>query len=374
MGDGEFRDSFTKSVTSRAKNGMQSLSVRQVNQTKFSNKFNSEYGFEISSKEFQYDFLLNDLAASQDLSLVNTSVFSTFRYLLTSKLLISTGIRFESNDYENDLLFSPRLNAKYNMNDGQSSIIYNIGRYYQNPPEIYLSVEENQSITSVQTVQHSLTYERLISSSTKFTLAYYQKLYTNAPMLPGDDPYDEPLFLLDRLSMYSGVTSNGRSVADGVELLIEKKRAENFYGLFGASVFNTTYTDFKGISRNRDYNYKYIINLIGGCRPQKDWEFSVRWSYFGGKPYTPIDEENSLLYGDEVLFLERWNESKTPAYHSLFLRYENHKKFQSGNLIFFVEFWNAYNRGNVETYYWDERIRKISYFDFIPVGGFEYEF
>ena len=374
MGDGEFRDSFTKSVTSRAKNGMQSLSVRQVNQTKFSNKFNSEYGFEISSKEFQYDFLLNDLAASQDLSLVNTSVFSTFRYLLTSKLLISTGVRFESNDYENDLLFSPRLNAKYNMNDGQSSIIYNIGRYYQNPPEIYLSVEENRSITSVQTVQHSLTYERLISSSTKLTLAYYQKLYTNAPMLPGDNPYDEPLFLLDRLSMYSGVTSNGRSVADGIELLIEKKRAENFYGLFGTSVFNTTYTDFKGINRNRDYNYKYIINLIGGYRPQKDWEFSVRWSYFGGKPYTPIDEENSLLYGDEVLFLERWNESKTPAYHSLFLRYENHKKFQSGNLIFFVEFWNAYNRGNVETYYWDERIRKISYFDFIPVGGFEYEF
>ena len=374
MGDGEFRDSFTKRVTSRAKNGMQSLSVRQVNQTKFSNKFNSEYGFEISSKEFQYDFLLNDLAASQDLSLVNTSVFSTFRYLLTSKLLISTGVRFESNDYENDLLFSPRLNAKYNMNDGQSSIIYNVGRYYQNPPEIYLSVEENRSITSVQTVQHSLTYERLISSSTKFTLAYYQKLYTNAPMLPGDNPYNEPLFLLDRLSMYSGVISNGRSIADGVELLIEKKRAENFYGLFGASVFNTTYTDFKGTSRNRDYNYKYIINLIGGYRPQKDWEFSVRWSYFGGKPYTPIDEENSLLYGDEVLFLERWNESKTPAYHSLFLRYENHKKFDSGNLIFFVEFWNAYNRGNVETYYWDERIRKISYFDFIPVGGFEYEF
>ena len=83
---------------------------------------------------------------------------------------------------------------------------------------------------------------------------------------------------------------------------------------------------------------------------------------------------SSLLYGDEVLFLDRWNESKTPDYHSLFLRYENHKNFESGNLIFFVEFWNAYNRGNVETYYWDDRVQKISYFDFIPVGGFEYEF
>ena len=40
----------------------------------------------------------------------------------------------------------------------------------------------------------------------------------------------------------------------------------------------------------------------------------------------------------------------------------------------FVEFWNAYNRQNVETYYWDDRIRKVSYFNFIPVGGFEFEF
>ena len=170
------------------------------------------------------------------------------------------------------------------------------------------------------------------------------------------------------------MVSNGKSVADGIELLVEKKRAENFYGLFGASYFNTTYTDYSGVDRNRDYNYQYIVNLIGGYRPQKDWEFSVRWSLFGGKPYTPINEEGSILNGTETLYLDQWNEARTPAYHSLFLRYENHKNFDNGNLIFFVEFWNAYNRGNTETYYWDDRIRKVSYFDFIPVGGFEYEF
>ena len=39
-----------------------------------------------------------------------------------------------------------------------------------------------------------------------------------------------------------------------VELLIEKKRAENFYGLIGATYFNAMYDDFDNISRNRDYN------------------------------------------------------------------------------------------------------------------------
>ena len=81
-------------------------------------------------------------------------------------------------------------------------------------------------------------------------------------MLTGNNLLDEPLFLLDRLSMYSGVVSNGKSVADGIELLVEKKRAENFYGLFGASYFNTTYTDYRGVDRNRDYNYQYIVCLL----------------------------------------------------------------------------------------------------------------
>ena len=372
--DASFLNYKTSSVTSMANNTLQSYSVRQINQTQISNKLGTEYGFETSSKILQYDFLLNDLAASQDVSIVNTAVFSTFRYLFASKFLISTGARVERNDYEKKNLISPRFNAKYNLKDGVSALIYNAGSYYQNPPEIYLSVEENSSLKSVRTFQHSITYERLLTSSTKLTLAYYQKTYSDAPMLSSMLARTEPTFLLDRLAMYSGVVSSGSSTTDGIELLIEKKRAENFYGLIGATYFNAMYDDFDNISRNRDYNYKYIMNVVGGYRPEAEWEFSVRWSYFGGKPYTPIDEVKSQELGDEVLFLDQWNERRTPAYHSLFLRYENHKNFQSGNLIFFVEFWNAYNRENIETYYWEDRVRKVNYFNFIPVGGFEYEF
>ena len=63
-------------------------------------------GLRTSSKILQYDFLLNDLAASQDVSIVNTAVFSTFRYLFASKFLISTGARVERNDYEKKRYFA----------------------------------------------------------------------------------------------------------------------------------------------------------------------------------------------------------------------------------------------------------------------------
>ena len=73
----------------------------------------------------------------------------------------------------------------------------------------------------------------------------------------------------------------------------------------------------------------------------------------------------------------KYNEKRTPAYHNLFLRYEYRKVYKNWNLISYVEFWNAYNRRNIETYSWSNSAQKIietTYFSFIPVGGFEIEF
>ena len=48
-----------------------------------------------------------------------------------------------------------------------------------------------------------------------------------------------------------------------------------------------------------------------------------------------------------------------------------------GNLVSYFELWNAYNRKNIELYFWsaaDKKINEITYFSLIPVGGFELEF
>ena len=74
-----------------------------------------------------------------------------------------------------------------------------------------------------------------------------------------------------------------------------------------------------------------------------------RWSLFGGKPYTEIDREKSLLFDQAIYFTEKYNEKKTPVYHNLFLRYEYRKVYKFWNVISYIELWNAYNRKNIET-------------------------
>ena len=142
-------------------------------------------------------------------------------------------------------------------------------------------------------------------------------------MLGDNDQFEDPSFLLDELKLYSGIESIGISETKGIEFLLQKKRAQNFYGLIGATYFNSTFKDIKGKKRNRNYNYKYIVNIIGGYRPNDKMELSIRWSYFGGRPYSKINNEASLYFGEEVLFINNFNDERTPIYHNLFIRYES---------------------------------------------------
>ena len=49
------------------------------------------------------------------------------------------------------------------------------------------------------------------------------------------------------------------------------------------------------------------MNVVGGYRPNNKWELSLRWSLFGGKPYTEIDREKSLLFDQAIYLKEKYN-------------------------------------------------------------------
>ncbi len=367
----------TDSVSFSNNNNSINKSFRNINYRKLSDKISSDYGFEWISNISDYNLLRSRkrLEINENISVNNWSTFFSVKSSTIDKLIISSGLRLDQNDYENKILFSPRLNIDFQLLN-LTNLIFNTGIYRQNPPEIYLSLKENK-LSSIQSVQHSLSLERTIGESSKLTVSIYKKDYSNAPLLTLNDQFDDPTFLLDELKLYNGIESIGKSETRGLEVLLQKKRAQNFYGLVGGTFFNSTFKDNTGKKRNRNYNYQYIINVIGGYRPNKEMELSLRWSYFGGRPYSPIDEGASTYLGEEVIFIDEFNQSRTPEYHSLFIRYEKRYIFSKSNLITYIEFWNAYNRKNIETYFWSThsaKVEPIRYFDFIPVGGFEVEF
>ncbi len=361
-------------------------SVRQINHFKINSYSNLEFGldFEVSKTDYNYfrkltksNIFINEIKFDKEVLINNYSIFLTYKQNLFSRLILSSGIRIDNNDYENKGLYSPRINIDYELIKGKTNLIYNIGKYHQNPPSIYIANDISEELKSISCYQHSFSIEHMLTLSTLLSISAYQKKYERSPMLPDANFHQDPTFLFDELRMYNGIVSNGKAYSEGLEILIQKKRAENFYGLFGGSIYNSTFTDYNNIKRNRNHNYRYVLNIVGGYRPDKDWELSIRWSYFGGKPYTLIDLESSIQADEEVLYLDKFNENRTPDYHSLFVRYEKRYNFKKSNLIMFFEIWNTYNRENVEYYFYsrvNKSIEKTIYFSIIPVGGFGVEF
>ena len=353
------------------------LNARQINHIQFNKTLSSVFGFEIQNRNLEYDFLLNNVNSKNDVLVTNLSSFITIKSILVKKALISIGSRIDWNDFERDILIAPRINVDFSLSKGWGNLIINSGKYFQNPPEKYLSVVEKNDLRSINTIQHSLTFEKLITSSTKFSISVYEKKYDNAPMMERNQIFTDPTFLLDQLRTYRNIVSNGKAKTSGVEVLIEKKRSTNFYGLIGGSIYKSIYNDQLDVKRNRNNNYEYLFNIVGGYRPNSKWEISLRWSLFGGRPYTKVDLENSNLNNEEVLVYNEFNQSRTPIYHNLFLRHERRKKMKYGNIITYIELWNAYNRKNIERYFWSREkqdILETAYFSFIPVGGIEIEF
>jgi len=362
------------------------FNFRQINHIKIASQTNLEFGFDAQWTTQYYDYLrklnnsnilLDKIKFDQKVSISNYSAFFTVKKNLGRKLISSIGLRTDLNDYENTTLISPRINLDYEIVNSKTNLIFNIGDYYQNPPAIYVANKTSDRLKSARARQYSVCLEHMITASTKFSVSAYQKDYNNSPILPNSNLHNDPTFLFDELRMYNGIVSEGSASSKGLEVLIQKKRVENFYGLIGGSIFNSTFIDFEGIERNRNHNYRYIFNIVGGYRPKSDWELSIRWSYFGGRPYTPINLEASISNNEQYSDVKNFNENKTPDYHSLFVRYERRYNLKKSNLILFFEIWNTYNRENIETFFFSrerESIEKILYFSTIPVGGFGIEF
>jgi len=71
------------------------------------------------------------------------------------------------------------------------------------------------------------------------------------------------------------------------------------------------------------------------------------------------------------------NEARYPDYHSLNVRLDRRFYFSGSNLIAYLSVWNAYNRKNVASYYWNEieaRTDVVYQWSALPIFGLEFEF
>lgn len=308
------------------------------------------------------------------------SVYGSYSSKLINRFELTLGGRSDYFSSKNEFKFSPRFSLSYLFSD-QTKLNFSSGVFYQSLPSEFLVINETNKNLNIPSSQHYIFgIEQLLTESTLLKFEIYQKNYSNFPM----DTFQPEIFLIDEVYYNDAallnkniLLDNGEAKTKGAELTIQKKLAKDFYGLIGASYFNAKYKSLNGNWKNRIYDNQFILNIEGGYKPNFSWEFSIRWIYAGGRPYTPFNIVESENLNRGVIDENRINEERYPAYHSLNLRVDKRFTFSNSNLVLYLSIWNAYNRENVATIYWNQITNKqdmVYQWGILPILGVEYEF
>ncbi|MDK9700621.1 MAG: TonB-dependent receptor [bacterium] len=256
---------------------------------------------------------------------------------------------------------SPRLSLTYSLSE-QSSVTLSGGVYRQAPSYVWIaSNPANRDLAFLRADQVVLGYEKRLRPDTRIRIEGYLKKYRDYPASLdrsylvlantgagfGGSREGFSSFGLDRLS------SVGTGISRGVELLIQKRLSEiRSYGIASFTFGRTDFTGIDGKKRPGSYDQRMIMNISGGYVPNAKWEFSGKFRYGTGAPYTPYDNVGKQSAAS-------YNTKRIPDFHSIDLRVDRRWNRSGWTLVTYLDIQNAYNHQNVSSYNWNEREQKV---------------
>ena len=362
--------------------------LRNTNYYRLNDRHRFEFGFEAGYRSGDYDYYIgpttNAAGVMRPESEINTRVdkvtagtFAEWKVRPIRRLSFNLGGRADYHSLNNKLVFSPRAGVSFEVTR-KLTLNASSGVFRQTLPLFYRSQDpEFEQLRDLRTTHFIAGFDYRLTPETMLTIEAYEKQYWNLPALPQDHNLGMEVYVMETEMYFDELVDDGKSYARGIDALVQKKLARNFYGMVSGSVFRSEFKDSGGSWRSRNFDVGYLFNILGGYRPNDRWEFSARWSYVGQRPMTPIDVEASRNSGTTRRDFSRFNEDRMPAYHSLFIRFDRRWFYNSLAVTTFMEIWNTYNRANVEAYYWSEayeEIRSVNQFSTLPVGGVLLEF
>jgi len=295
----------------------------------------------------------------------------------------------------NSWALEPRLGLDWRITE-KHALNFGAGLYSQMPPHvIYFQVsnmksgplvQPNRNLDFMRSVQSAISYDfkptRKLHLKTEI---YYQYLY-DLPVKASIPEYslinEGHDFFLNR--QYSdSLVSKGTGYNYGIELTFERYYSRQYYFLFTASFFNSTYFAYDNAGRNSAYSVNYVLNAVGGYDfivGKRKWgvlSLGLRATYAGGNPYVPFDVNATLASGETMM---EWPESFTiryPDYKRVSLRFGLKRNLPGYNIEFILDLQYRTNYTNVYLQRIDPRTGEIRNFfsmGFFPMATWRIQF
>ncbi len=333
-------------------------------------------------------------------------------------LTLTAGVRYDYFSYSKQGNVSPRLSASYEIVPPTTRINFAYGEYYQTQSyPLYGDngyngqTGYNHNLKNSHARHFVLGIEHIFAEGLKASLETYYKQYSDLPVSESFIYFSDKTFRSDH---YLNV---GKKTSKGIELFIQQKQVEDFYGTLSVSYSSTRqedprlnlpgYAPVNVGSYPDDYDYPLITTLVLGKIVKNtrsklnemplylkypsmilpfsdDMEFSLRFRYSSGNAYTPMRYTTAEQHREGGIAWSRgwWqstgeiNSARYPDYQRLDVQWISRFHFTQWNLVVFLQVQNLLNRANVFmiNHLSDGTTQTVYQFSFFPVGGCSFEF
>lgn len=306
--------------------------------------------------------------------------FNLTSYLFNQKLVINTGLRFDSFQLiEDKFTVSPRLGLSYKLTS-VTTINANAGIYYQAPEMLWVLVDkQNRQLKNIRVEEAILGIEHYFSSDTKLSIEPYLKQYYNYPVSVYDPNF---IFINSGVEIYPNfldkALSAGKGYFAGIDVTLQRKNSGT--GLFGTLAYSFSESKFLALAGDiqpAEFDYGNQITIIAGYKFRFGLSISSRFKFAKGRPYTPYNYQQSVLYNRGIYEKSLYNKANMPDYSRLDLRIDQNFKFGKANLQLYVELINVFDRTNYYNFYWSyyyDTVKSNLQFPRVPILGISFQF
>lgn len=298
---------------------------------------------------------------------------------LGARVNLTWGGRVDNYSILQQTRFSPRAGLSVRLTE-KLSWRSSFGSYYQQPFFLFLAAfPETQNALPFRADHYVTGFSYVVSPTFRITLEGYRKMYRDYPAardIPQlsfanlGDTFDVREILLP-------LAPGGRGRAQGVELFLERKFTDRWFGQANFAASQARHAGLDGVLRPGSFDYPFVANFVGGYRLAKHWEVSLRFAYLSGRPFTPFNETLSREQRRAVFDLERVNAERLPDYIRTDFRIDRTFTINDKPLLVFLGVQNIFNRRNLAGFTWNRRInapQENEQLGLFPLIGAEWRF
>ncbi len=317
----------------------------------FANEFHVNYFDQVKVNSL-YDTIPNAINQKPWKNRLNTTAdfilfqpYINFVHKFNDKWSTNFGVFFQYLTLNNRYTIEPRASLRYQFKNNQTlSLAYGMHSQMQ-PIYAYFAatdsvvnngvvtynqnrdaVNKNMDFTKSQHVV--LGYDLQVNRNFRIKAETYYQYLWNIPVyaIPSGISLINRGATFTRFFPVYNMQNTGTGYNYGLELTLEKLFSKHYFFMYSASLYDSKYTGSNGVTYNTDFNGNYMMNLLAGLeyvigkKKKNSINLSTKFTYGGGKRYSPANIAASNAIMDVVPDESKINSLQFAAYNRLDLR------------------------------------------------------